>query len=325
MVNKLQLNFRYSAFLIFFGLFFSSSVRAQLSLEVFAKQSEYVSVKLSPDGKYFAVVMRVDGKRKLVVYDSKTIEHVGLFSFRGDDEVGQIQWVNNERIVMSVLQQSKWEEELENYGELYAVNFDGKSGRMIFGYRAGVPRSDSRRATHGWARIIDYLPSDDKHVLISSEAMSEENDGLSKVYKLNVYSGKMHIPITRAPIPSAIFITDQQSNLRLAYGKSKNGDIGFFKYEQGEGKWIELPSSLFGSHFQALRFDESGNNLYILDNYGQDKTGFFKLSLETGKRQHLYTHENVDISDVIFSSDQNSVYALNLDDGYSQGKIMNVF
>lgn len=307
--------------LILFSLAMSAS--ANLAPEVFAKTGDYVSVKLSPDGKYFAVVMLVEGKRKLAVFDSKTIDHVGFFSFKGDDEVGNIQWVNNERIVMSVYQRTWREKATKDYGELYAVNFDGSAGRMIYGYRAGALLTGSNRATYGWGKIIDYLPHDDKHILISSETMSDDRDNLAKVYKLNVYNGKMRVPLTRSPIPGASFITDQHSNLRLVYGLDEERKLHFYQFDNEERSWTELPTEMFGNNFQALRFDESGDNLYVLDNFQQDKVGLFKLSMKTGKRKHLYTNENVDITSAIFSSDQNSVYALRIDDGYPAYVVFN--
>lgn len=304
---------------VFWGLL-PTSVYANVTAEMAAQKSTYVSAELSPLGNYLAVVMRVDGRRKLVVYETSTFKRVGFTSFKGDEEVGEIHWVNDERLVLKVLQKVDADNELKFFGELYAVNFDGSDGRMIYGYRAGALSTGKNRATYGWAEILDYLPNDEKHILISSQSMSEKKDKLPAVYKLNVYNGRMRNPITRAPIPNATIITDQQSNIRLAYGVDTEGELRVYEFDE---TWKALPQDMFGEELWALKFNQSGDALYLIDNYQQDKLGLHKMVLKTKTRKHLYTHDKVDLTAPVFSSDGKGVYAVKIDEGYPAYVVFN--
>lgn len=77
---------------------------------------------------------------------------------------------------------------------MYAVNADGSKRELIYGYQAGGNTTGTRikkkEATRGAAEIIDMLPEDDKHILISSTPWSKDRGGYAKVFKLNVYTGK---------------------------------------------------------------------------------------------------------------------------------------
>ena len=54
----------------------------------------------------------------------------------------------------------------------------------------------------------------------------------------------------------------------------------------------------------------------MLDNFGQDKTGFFKLGLEDGSYKKIFSDSKVDITGVQISTDGHQVYALKVDDGF---------
>lgn len=251
----------------------------------------------------------------------------GATAFSGKEQVGSIHWVNNERIVIKVFHKRGWLEELHYYGELFAVNFDGTRTKMIYGYRNNDTSTGTyvkkRKATRGWAYIIDYLPEDDKHILIESRPMSEGGEKLSTVHKLNVYSGLMSNALAKSPIPYPNFYTDQDSNLRLVMGTDNENIDRAYKFIPDGRTWEEIPNEDFGTAFTPLRFNKKGDWLYIIDNHNQDKDGLFKLNVDTGERKHLYTDEDVDISNAVFSADNNKVYAVRVDPGYPAYVVFN--
>lgn len=301
-----------------FAFFVTQSAHAITPADI-AANYQYHEAKISPDGKYIALTLVHDGKRRLAVIDAKKFTPVGGADFGGKQEVGDFYWVNNERLVIKVLQHMPWQEQPGYYGELFAINYDGSRSEMIYGYRASDEsvgtRTKKKKATFGWANIISLLPDDDKHILISSRPMM--SDGLvTTVHKLNVYNGRMSGVIAGAPSAYGDFVADRQGNLKLSTGLNANGDIRVFLFNEQKQDWQELASNKFGQDFEALRLDESGENLFVLDNYQQDKTGLFKLNLKTGVRQSVYTDDTVDITAVTFSSDLSSVYALRVDPDY---------
>lgn len=314
-------------FLVATLLLLSLPALAQLTPAQLAQGSKYHEVELSPDGKHVAVVLTQDGERKMLVLDTTNFKMVGATAFAGQEEVGAIQWVNNERIVIKVVKKRAWLEVPQFYGELYAVNYDGSRTKMIYGFRAGEKQTGSklkkRKATFGWAYIIDYLPEDDKHILIESRPMSEGGEKLSTVHKLNVYTGLMSNALAKSPIPYPKFYTDQSSNLRLVVGTDNENIERAYKFIPDDRAWEEIPNESFGTAFYPLRFNKKGDWLYVIDNHEQDKSGLFKLNLETGESKHLYTDEDVDITSAVFSADNNKVYAVRVDPGYPAYVVFN--
>src|SRR5690606_21062059 len=79
------------------------------------------------------------------------------------------------------------------YGELHAVNFDGSKSERIFGVRAYSQQTGTlmrqKAPEHAWAEIIDRLPDDPDHILISSTPWSDAIDKIPRVKRINIYTG----------------------------------------------------------------------------------------------------------------------------------------
>ncbi|MDO6427266.1 prolyl oligopeptidase family serine peptidase [Thalassotalea sp. 1_MG-2023] len=295
-----------------------------ISFKIFAFQGEYLfdnptytDVQLSPDGKIMAVKAEVKGKFVIIFIDNKQNKPVNIVSLAGNQEVGNFGWVNNERVVMTINYRKPWVKELSSYGELFAINFDGSQSEMIYGYQSGEQQVGSnirkKKSIRGWASIVDMLPEDKEHILISSTPWSASRDKLSTVYKLNTYSGKLVKKIAKAPISYASFVTDVTGEVVIATGTDEDNKQQVF-IRRGE-KWQKLSQSGFGKSFIPLTVTKSGKELYVLDRYKQDKTGLFTFNLEDLSFKHIYTDKNVDITNVSRTIDKRKIYAIRVDDG----------
>jgi dipeptidyl aminopeptidase/acylaminoacyl peptidase len=285
-----------------------------------AKDYSYFSAKLSPDAKHIAIGLISEGERRLGVIDAKTFQVVGGADFSAPEEVGEFHWVTNKRLVIKVLQKQPWESEALYYGELFAIDLDGKRKKIIYGYRAGERQTGSNLKKNssvlGWAEIVNYLPNDEKNILISSTPQSTSGGNKPTIHKLNVKTGKLGSVIARSPVAYADFLTDRQGHLRLAVGLDNENYKRVYRYDDQAEDWTEVASDHFGSSFTPLAIDDAGEKLFFIDNNNQDKAGIFSLNLSTGKSNEIYTDEEVDITDVVFSSDGNNVYAARVDPDY---------
>ncbi|WP_448211254.1 alpha/beta hydrolase family protein [Colwellia sp. MEBiC06753] len=286
---------------------------------------KYQEVKISPNGKHLAVAMDMDGQRALAFLERKTMKYIGGAKLPGQNEVGEFYWANNERVVVKVYQREPWRKNPAYYGELFAVNIDGSMGEMIYGYRSfdkitassGGSKFKKKERILGWAEIIDLLPEDEDHILISSTPWDIQGDRLASVYQLNIYNGKIkNKRIAGSPIPYARFLTNNDHEIKVVVGIDKQAKGQVFVRENSE--WRQIPASTIGDDFTPLTFDNSGDYLYALDNAERNFTGLYKINLTTGEKQHIFTDKIVDISGVEYSSDFNSIYALRVDDGYPE-------
>jgi len=292
-----------------------------------AKDYTYQGAKISPDGKHIAMAILQNGKRKLAVVSSSDFSAVGGANFGKKQEVGEFYWANNERIVMQVWVSEPWKEQPSFYGELFAVNYNGKRGRMIYGYRAGEMSVGSKLkkkvSIYGQAKIISLLPSEEDEILISSTPMSSSGGRIPTAHRLNIYNGKMSPIVAGGPVPYANFFADRQGNIKIAVGTDKNHEKRVYRFLDDKNDWQEVPSESFGSGYYPLTFDESGKNLLLIDNKDHDVAGIYKLDLETGKKALLYRDEKVDITNIEYNLARDNVYAIRIDPDYPTYVMLN--
>ena len=228
--------------------FINYSAIAAINPDKLFEHSKYQNAKISPDGQHLAVAMQYQGKVILAVLELKNMKMVGSIRFPGNDEVGGYQWVNDERLVISIVEKRPWLEEPQFYGELYAINFDASKGKMIYGYQAGEMQTGTRirkkESTRGWGEVIDILPEDNKHILISSTLMTDTDDSAPSVHKLNVYTGVIKNKIARSPLALAYFLTDKQGQLRAVVGTDKYNNNQLYLRKKIDGNMSAITSSV---------------------------------------------------------------------------------
>jgi len=303
-------------------------VLANIEPEALAKNSQYYGAEISPDGMHIAMTIRGDdGKRKLAVVKSSDFSSVGGADFGKKQEVGEVYWINNTRLVIEVLQYRPWLEQPGFYGELFAIDFDGSRGEMIYGYRAGQDQVGSKlkkkQQTFGWATVINLLANREDEILISSQPMTVGGASVPTVHRLNVKNGKLSGVVAGGPVNFADFIADDDGNLKVAVGTDRNFKTRVYFYNDDKRDWQEVPAGEFGEGYQALTVDDSGQYLFYVDDANQDTEGLFKLNLKTGDKSHIYTDEEVDITQVNFSTDRSTVYALRTDPDYPVYTMLN--
>lgn len=287
--------------------------------DLLSRNPDIFDLKISPDGKYLAAKMFVEGKQTLVFLDSATMKPTGIAKFGGLIEVGEYRWVNNERVVFKIVESHPWLEEPRYYGEMYGVNADGSKGQLIFGYRAAEQATSSlikpkRVAKEAWAEFIETKADDNDAILIQATPMSESGERLAEVLAMNVYNGKTK-SYGRLPVPISTVIAGPNGKPRVVTGFTASGQLEVYLKEDNVDGWKQVPSTSFGNDFYPLAVTGDNKALYVYDDIGQDKTGVFRFDLSSGKFTEVYTDPVVDVFNAKRTSDKRSVYAVEVDDG----------
>lgn len=307
-------------------LFLSFSAFAAFTPQDIAKNAIYADAKISPEGDRLAIVVVQDGIRNLAVLDMKDFSTVGGMAMRGGNEVGTFYWANNDRLVMEIWRKEPWQSEPQFWGELYAINYDGTNGEIIYGFNVEErqnTRIKRKKSVDGWARVISTMPDNDNEILIASEPMNVDRigfvqrlsasyDSIASIHRLNVYSGKLYPAKAYAPAPQSDIFTDDSGNLIMATGTNKNDDTLIFRRKGDD--WEEI-SEQFGQAFHPVSLNEDATEVIYLDNFEQDKVGLFRMNLKTGERKEIYTDDVVSLSQVNLTTDKSSAYAIRVDDG----------
>jgi len=306
-------------------LLFTSTITLANHWDALFDHPKYQNAKVSPDGEHFAVSMQIEGKTGLVFVEREGMKTVGALNFGGKNEVGDFQWVNNERAVVNVVQRVPGKEEPQFYGELYAVNLDGSRGDMIYSYRnvneSKGTRIKKKEAIRGWAEVIDVLPEDKRHILISSTPMSHTGESISTVLKLNVYNGAVKSKVIKAPVPFAHYLTDTEGEIAAVVGVNRSNRNQLFIVKDGE--WLEITNPKVGNSVYPLSISESGKYMYTLDSADKDLKGVYRLNLQDLTYKEIFTDRAVDITDIEMTSNGRSAYALRVDESYPSYLILN--
>jgi dipeptidyl aminopeptidase/acylaminoacyl peptidase len=299
------------------SMFITSYAHSKPSAADFAQADQYSDAQLSPDGTKLSVRIQVDQRWRLAVFDLATFETIGGANLGGNLSVGSYYWANDERIVIEMLNHEPWLDEPAFYGELFAVNYDGRSSEVIYGFRAGEQQTGSRlrkkQFVRGWARVLNLLPDDPDNILISSTPWGEGQSAIPSVHKLNIYTGIMQSAYTYAPIPYTSFVTTRDGELLFATGLDKDENRKSYKYD--DENWIEFTDTAT-EDFTPLVTNDDNTKLFFLDRKDGDKLGLYSKDLASGKDSKIYSDEVVDITNIVLSSDRSSAYAIRVDDGY---------
>ncbi|TVL12649.1 alpha/beta hydrolase family protein [Shewanella algae] len=290
-------------------LLLSSNVLAWPSLQDFSRHPEFYNVKISPDGRYLAVLINQDGRKTLAFMRTIDSKITYVLNASGRDQAGNYYWVNNERVVVEVEQNRGALTEPLRYGELYAVNYDGKKDRMIFGYR-----SKSGIALAGYAGfMLDTLKNDNEHILITKMEMKRNSDYKSDVVKLNVYTGRER-KVKSSPIGFNQYLVDHDGNPRFVVGKDNDDNLKLF-YSEGAGDKWQLFDSTSKGDFTPLTFSADNQKVYALKSDSGGPKGLYIYDLREQKEQYLYGSKIADPTYAI-SSNLNEVYGLRMDEDY---------
>ena len=189
-----------------------------IPLQHFICDPAMTSGTLSPDGKYFAAMVPASGAkcaieetddpqsaRVLLVIDLETNTPTVLSGTKSKSRLTNFYWLSNTRLGFSRQPQAG----LDAYS-MWAINVDGsKPKELVPGkWEDGYPTG---------AFLMDRMPNDDKHVLVS---YNKRRPKFTDVYKLNIFSGKLTMVAKDPVIDDQRLITwviDQQGLVRGYY------------------------------------------------------------------------------------------------------------
>jgi len=290
------------------------------------RPAKYREVSLSPMGDKLAAISMEKGKRVLAVMTLAPLKITYVLRFVGDEEVGNYQWVNNERIVTSVRDRLGWLDNPYTSNYLYGFNFDGSANNTLFGYEVGYnqgttsTRLKAREIQTAHADIITTLPDEPDYIVISTHPWRKKGyryyvsgDTYGEVLKLNIYSGRTR-KIADLPSRGGRGYADDSGTLHFADGTSSAGIREFFQYF--DGQWQRIGTEESDQIATPVGFSGEGKYAYLLSRLDSDKYELIRYDLKSGMRTTLYRHPTVDITRIQNYPGRNSKPALvHLDDG----------
>ncbi|MFT6407132.1 MAG: dipeptidyl aminopeptidase/acylaminoacyl peptidase [Arenicella sp.] len=287
-------------------LLLSTSVVAQTASQTIplldlVKRSDYLDIKISPDGKHIAARVRENDAVYMITTRLSDGKLVGGVRPGSENEVASMDWVSNKRLIYTFAEKRSNYEVATPTGELFGTDIDNKSNKMLAGYRASDKKLGSKLVTKKDAyashELLNVLPNDDKNVLIVEYPWSLSGNAwydLRKTYpvvsKMNIVTGrktrKETIPYRGARVFAnddgvVTFATwsDDYINRKAVYRASK------------EQPWEDISSSLNldTGALKAYSINKQGTKIYLTGAVGDKKIrSLFQLELASKEVSRVF-------------------------------------
>jgi len=303
--------------LIFLG---TISTHAKVtSIKDFAQNSQFKSIKISPDGKYLAFTYEEDTQVKLGTMRLVDQQPIYSFGVGKNRAVTGFWWAHEERLVFIGQDRIGNLDGQYSNPELYAMDYDGKK-QVHLGHAGGID-------------VVSMLKKDRKHIITAKYRFQQD----VKLQRRNIYKSdnekeprvRTGMPVKKGSLNSNIWYVnlDEDDNMRVAieYDKKSendyNDDVIHFHTKPPQGEWqtLELNTKTEKQFsYEDLGFNATSNKFYFASNHDTDDkgtTGLFEYNFETQKIQLLFRHPDVDIISGVYSSD-NDLIGVYFEPGY---------
>ncbi|MBL8521786.1 MAG: S9 family peptidase [Betaproteobacteria bacterium] len=147
------------------------------------------------------------------------------------------------------------------------------------------------------AQIIDALPDDDKHIIVSH---NRRDPKVFDVFRTNIVTGEEKL-IAQNPGNITSWMTDHTGKLRVA-GTTDGVNTTLLYRDREEDAFKPVITTNFKETVAPLFFTFDNQRLYVASNRGRDKLAIFEFDPKTAKEGKLvFEHAEVDVSALNFS------------------------
>jgi dipeptidyl aminopeptidase/acylaminoacyl peptidase len=246
---------------------------------IFFENSDYVSVRLSPDGEFLAYIAPLSGVRNLWIAPvANPKQSKPLTRVVERDISASFRWAHTNRHLVFF-------QDRDGDENWRASSVDTMTGAI-------VPLTPPQG-------VVSFLQESDYR--FPDEMLFRHNERDKRffdLYRINVVSGRSELLYENHDYVG--LVTDSTFRLRLAVRYAANGDAECF--ERRENDWIPfttIPITDIDST-DLIDFSDDGNTLYMIDARGRDKAALVSFDMTTRQTKVLAEDDEADIVAVDF-------------------------
>jgi len=232
-----------------------------VDVDAYARKDRFDTLKISPAGDFYAATVPLEDRTVLVVLQRSDNKLVGRFAMGKNTHVDDFEWVNDDRLLISVAEKFGSLDTPLPTGELYAINANGSNPQMLVGFRLMAGNTGTnikgKKEEAVTASLVSDLPNDDKNVLVAITPYGSA-DLFARVDRMDVYTGRRW-PVAKSPVQNASFVADHAGVVRFVHGSGLD-NVSRLYYRSGEGAEWELVNSQLDSGLVQLPIGFSADN-----------------------------------------------------------------
>lgn len=285
------------------------------SIEDFVRHPTYSGVKISPNGEYLAMTVDRGDQDVLTVVRTKDLSVVKISQLPDQKSVGSFHWTSPERLLFNAVRKRGKYEQPFGTGEWFAVNADGSQPRPLIFYGTRDVTQRGKSVGNERFSLLDTLRDDDQNVIMSVTSQRSSEGAGTEIVMMDTVSGRRK-SLARAPKDDCSIALDAAKAPRFALCSSSRGEDGEFDerselYRRDDaGAWTLVSASKTdGKHLSVERSTPDGT-VYAYQSDGKQPAGIGTLDTQTGAFKLLFQDPVADISDLIWSADENKLIAV---------------
>lgn len=243
---------------------------ALLPVESFFREVDIDGIALSPSGRRLAVTTTSGSPRlALTVVDLETGKAASVAKFE-DADIGEFQWVNDERLVFSLQDRRTAVGERKFYSGLFSAMHDGGDWRMLIDLRYDflVPRRGGREPLNALHELLDVPSTGGNEIVIGQWKLDGAYDPVELIpMLLDASTQRIRcLPIGKLERVKT-WLFDRKGEPRLAIA-SHQGRTQYHWRGPGESAWKQL------GDFPSLelpfepRYVDTAGQLFVTTNSG---------------------------------------------------------
>lgn len=266
-----------------------------VNVDAFIKRDQFESIKLSPDGEHYAATVPLEDRTILVLLRRTDNKIVGTFSTGKFTHVAAFEWVNPERVLLSVVEKFGALDQPQSLGEIYSLTTAGTADILI-GQRVGRQQLGTnikgKKAEQVAAYLVDDLPKDDRNVLVA--VMPFTADPYTRLERMDVQSGR-RLPVARAPVRNATFTVDNAGEARFARGSGVDNVSMLYVREGAGDTWKLVNNEAVSGRIEVpLGFSEDNDIAYLQVEHAAGPDSIVAMDMASGSRKEVLRDDDTD-------------------------------
>lgn len=272
----------------------------RLPAKAFSALPKFKRPSLSPSAVRLAFIQNISEPEAVSVLTTfDIISGKTFYLLKSDNEkvkINWFRWANDDRLVISARYESRQGTQRFYETRLYSMRFDdqGEEPVNLIDWRRLSSRFRSSNHTPQFQdRVIDWLPDDPDHILMSIDL---ETQLLPSVYKVSVEDARMS-RIERGKRQIREWTTDQQGNVRIGEALDyESGERTVYYRKTADDDWETLfeYNAMKEKGFYPRGFAFDPNILYY-SAYKGDYLALYKMDLTTKESTEVYADPDYDV------------------------------
>ncbi|MCE4556610.1 alpha/beta fold hydrolase [Roseateles cellulosilyticus] len=236
-----------------------------LTVDEAFSSARFAAPRLSPDGRYLALLAARRGRMGLSIFDlqeGRYESHIGFI----DADIAQPMWLGNGRLLYTLDQHGQSRKTQLRQGGLFVISRDGQQERKLHATFNDWVNSSRRRYTS--MTPVQAVPDSDEEFIGQCNDVDKDSVDL---YRVNAATGKRQLLTAQRPARTIDWVLDPQLEPRVAISDVERTTERVVHYRDADGRWRELWRFRTGRDDVRLPVSvEPDGKLLVATNEGRD-------------------------------------------------------